>query len=149
MTSRELVFDSVVPNIFSVSDLLVADMWRLVLRMCSLSLIALCGCAAVWAGGNPAVGKWNCNSVGENGAKLSWTLVVVEEGGHLAATATLDGTDMPLLEPKVDGNTLTFKLRVNDQEVVSFELQIDGDKLTGRFEGKDSGKATITGARAT
>jgi len=112
-------------------------------------LIAVLACTAVWAAGNPALGKWNCSSVGENGAKLSWTLAVTEEAGGLAAVATLDGTDMSLLDPKVEGNTLTFKLRVNDHEVVSFELHVDGDKLTGRFEGKDSGKATITGTRAT
>ncbi len=119
------------------------------MRAYAVSLLAVFACAAVWAAANPAVGKWNCDSVGENGAKLSWTLAVSEAAGQLAATVTLDGTDISLLEPKVDGSTLTFKLRVNEHEVVSFELHIDGDKLTGRFEGKDSGKATITGARAT
>jgi hypothetical protein len=112
-------------------------------------LLAVFACPAVWSAGNPAVGKWNCSSVGENGAKLSWTLAVTEEAGQLAAVATLDGTDISLIDPKVDGDTLTFKLRVNDHEVVSFWLHIDGDKLTGRFEGTDSGKATITGTRAT
>jgi hypothetical protein len=111
-------------------------------------LIAALACAAVWAGGNPAVGKWNCSSVGENGAKLNWTLAVTEEAGQLAAVVTLDGTDMPLLDPRVEGHTLTFKLRVNEHEVVSFELHIEGDKLIGRFEGQDSGKATIMGTRA-
>jgi hypothetical protein len=119
------------------------------MRMHFVCLIAALVCAATWAGVNPAVGKWNCSSVGENGAKLNWDLSVNEESGHLAATATLDGTDMRLDDPKIDGNTLTFKLRVNDHEVVSFELHIDGDKLTGRFEGKESGKASITGTRAT
>ena len=83
-----------------------------------------------------------------NGAKLSWTLAVAEEAGQLAAVANLDGADMELIEPKVEGNKLTFKLRVNDHEVVWFELYIDGDTLSGRFEGTDSGKATITGTRA-
>ena len=83
-----------------------------------------------------------------NGAKLSWTLAVAEEAGQLAAVANLDGADMQLIDPKVEGNKLTFKLRVNDHEVVSFELYIDGDTLSGRFEGTDSGKATITGTRA-
>lgn len=114
-----------------------------------MSLIAVFACAALWSAGNPALGKWNCSSVGENDAKLSWTLTVREEAGQLAAVANLDGADMQLIDPKVEGNKLTFKLRVNDHEVVSFELYIDGDKLTGRFEGADSGKATITGTRAT
>ncbi len=111
-------------------------------------LIAVLACAAIFAAGNPALGKWNCSSTGENGTKLEWTLLVTENDGQLAAVATLDGTDMPLLDPKLDGNLLTFKLRVNEHEVVSFELHIDGNKLTGRFEGPDSGKATVTGTRA-
>jgi hypothetical protein len=119
------------------------------MRVYFVSLIAMFACAAVWAAGNPALGKWNCSSLGENGARLSWALVVTQDAGQLAATVTLDGSDISLLDPKVDGDTLTFKLRVNDHEVVSFELHIDGDKLTGVFEGKESGKATITGARAT
>ena len=110
--------------------------------------MAVSACAALWAG-NPALGKWNCSSVGKNGAKLSWTLAVTEEAGRLAAVANLDGTDLQLIDPKMEGNKLTFKLRITDHEVVSFELNIDGDKLTGRFEGTDSGKATITGTRAT
>ena len=119
------------------------------MRTSFVCLIAVLACVALWAAGNPALGKWNCSSVGENGAKLSWSLAVTEDGGRIAAVATLDGTDMTLLDPKVEGNTLTFKLRVNEHEVVSFELHIDGDKLTGRFEGTDSGKATITGTRAS
>jgi hypothetical protein len=119
------------------------------MRTCFVCLIAVLACTAICAVGNPALGKWNCSSVGENGTKLNWTLVVTEDAGKLAAMATLDGTNMPLLDPKVEGNTLTFKLQVNEHELVSFKLYIDGDKLTGRFEGKDSGKATITGTRAT
>jgi len=119
------------------------------MRSLFVCLMAALACAASWAGGNPALGKWNCSSVGENGAKLNWSLVVTEQAGGLAAVATLDGTDMQLFDTKLDGNTLTFKLRVNEHEVVSFELQIDGDNLTGRFEGKDSGKATIAGTRAS
>ncbi len=116
------------------------------LFVCLITLLVFAGTAA---SANPAVGKWNCSSIGENGTKLSWTLMVTEDAGKLAAMATLDGTEMPLLDPKIEGNTLTFKLRVNDQEVVFFELQIDGHKLTGRFEGKDSGRATITGTKAS
>jgi hypothetical protein len=119
------------------------------MRSVCLCLVAVLACAALWAGGNPALGKWDCSSVGENGAKLNWSLAVTEEAGGLAAMATMDGTDMQLFDTQLHGNTLTFKLRVNEHEVVSFELQIDGDKLTGRFEGKDSGKATVTGTRAT
>ena len=35
-------------------------------------------------------------------------------GGQLAAVATLDGTDMSLIDPKLEGAILTFKLQVND-----------------------------------
>jgi len=118
------------------------------MRTLLVCLIAVMCAAAVSAGANSALGKWNCSSVGENGTKLDWSLQVAEQVGQLTAVATLDGTDIPLFDIKIDGDTLTFKLRVNEHEVVSFELHIAGDKLTGRFEGKESGKATITGARA-
>jgi len=119
------------------------------MRTLFVCLLAVLACSAIWAAGNPALGRWNCSSVGqETGAKLDWTLAVSENAGQLNAVATLDGTDMPLFDTKLDGNNLTFKLRVNDHEVVSFGLKIDGDKLTGRFEGKESGTATITGTRA-
>lgn len=119
------------------------------MRTLCMYLIGVLTCAAICAAGNPALGKWNCSSTGENGNKLEWTLLVTENAGQLAAVVTLDGTDMTLLGPKIEGNLLTFKLRVNEHEVVSFELHIDGDKLTGRFEGPDSGKATVTGTRAS
>jgi hypothetical protein len=109
--------------------------------------MVLFGCMAGSAAGNPAVGKWDCSSVGENGAKLNWQLIVKEEGGQLAANVILDDTGIPGLEPKLDGSTLTFKIRVNDHEVVAIELRIDGNKLDGRFDGKESGTATITGSK--
>jgi len=118
------------------------------MRTLLVCLIAVTS-AAVCAGANTAIGKWNCSSVAENGTKLDWSLQVAEQAGQLTAVATLDGTDMQLFDTKLEGDTLTFKLRVNDHEVVSFELHIAGDKLTGRFEGKEAGKATITGARAS
>ncbi|HUO31926.1 MAG TPA: hypothetical protein VMU80_22080 [Bryobacteraceae bacterium] len=118
------------------------------MRTLWLSAIVLLCSIAAWAGDNPAVGKWNCSSVAENGARLDWSLAVKDDGGQLAAVVTMDGTDMPLNETKLDGNTLTFKLRVNDHEVVSFELHIAGDQLNGRFEGHEAGRATITGTRA-
>ena len=117
------------------------------MRTLYVCLIALC--AAAFAASNPAVGKWNCSSVGDNGTKLDWSLQVAEQAGQLTAVATLDGTDMQLFDTRLEGDTLTFKLRVNDHEVVLFELHIPGDKLTGRFQGKESGKATITGLRAS
>ena len=117
------------------------------MRTLFVCLLMLLGCAAGFAAGNPAVGKWDCNSVGETGAKLNWQLTIKEDAGQLAGAITLDGTDIPVLEPKVDGSMLTFKIRINDHEVVTVELRIDGDKLDGRFEGKESGKATITGSK--
>jgi hypothetical protein len=117
------------------------------MRTLYVCLLMVLGCAAGWAAGNPAVGKWDCSSVGENGAKLNWQLIVKEDAGQLAASVVLDGTDIAGLEPKLEGGTLTFKIRINDHEVVTIELRIDGNKLDGRFEGKESGKATITGTK--
>ena len=117
------------------------------MRTLFVCLMVAFGCMAASAAGNPAVGKWDCSSVGENGAKLNWQLIVKEDAGQLAADVILDDTDIPGIETKLDGSILTFKIRVNDHEVVAIELRVDGNKLDGRFEGKESGKATITGSK--
>jgi hypothetical protein len=104
--------------------------------------------ALAWAE-NPAVGKWSCTSVDERGTPLNWTLSVKEDGGKLSASiADLpDGGTVDLLDPKLDGSTLTFKVPVNPEEIVDVTLKIDGKNLEGTFSGKTSGKGTVKGAK--
>jgi hypothetical protein len=98
---------------------------------------------------NPAVGKWSCTSVDERGTPVTWTLIVKEDGGKLSASiADLpDGSSVDLLEPKLEGNVLTFRIPINPQEIVDVTTRIDGQNLEGTFSGKDSGKGTIKGSK--
>jgi hypothetical protein len=114
----------------------------------ALLAIFLCSAALCFAAGNPAVGKWGCTSVDEGGTRTTWTLVVKEENGKISGS--LLGTndeELPLVDPAVDGQTFTFKLRINPEELVEVTVTIDGNKFDGKFKGKASGAGTLKGTR--
>lgn len=115
--------------------------------ICSILILAAVA-ALAWAD-NPAVGKWSCTSVDERGNPLNWTLIVKEDGGKLSATiADLpDGVSIELLETKLDGNTLNFKVPINPEEIVEVTAKIDGKNIEGTFAGKTSGKGTLKGTK--
>jgi hypothetical protein len=115
--------------------------------LCATLIVATVS-ALAWAE-NAAVGKWNCTSVDERGTPITWTLIVKNEGSKLTASiADLpDGSGVDALEPKLEGNILTFKIPVNPEETVDVTLTIGGQSLTGNFSGKSSGKGTIKGTK--
>jgi hypothetical protein len=113
-----------------------------------LSIILSFGLAAYAWGDNPMIGKWNCTSADEKGMKLSWTLVVKPDGDHLSATLSGgDGNELPLIDPKLEGDTFTFKISINPEETVSVTVKVDGKKFAGGFSGKASGKGSFEGAK--
>ena len=113
-----------------------------------LSIILSIGLAAYAWADNPMIGKWNCASVDEKGMKLSWTMVVKQDGGHLSATLSAgDGTELPLIDPKLEGDTFAFKISINPEETVSVSVKVDGKKFAGGFSGKQSGKGSFEGAK--
>ncbi len=66
----------------------------------------------------------------------------------LHPTATFrDGNSISLIDPRVEGHTLTFKLPVNETEVVTLKGAISGNRIEGAFEGRDSGKGTFAGVK--
>ncbi len=85
----------------------------------------------------------------ERGTQLAWTLVVKDEGGKVSASLRggQDGAELELADPKVEGNTLSFKIRINAQETVEVVLKTDGKKLGGSFKGKDSGTGSFNGTK--
>jgi hypothetical protein len=90
------------------------------------------GAALCLAAENPAVGTWDCTSDDGHGAVLSWTLVINDTSGKLSGS--LQMTDvMPLLDPKLEGQTLTFKTFVNPSCTISFKTRIEGRNLSGTF----------------
>ena len=114
-----------------------------------LYVLLLASFAALGWAENPAVGKWSCASVDERGNQINWTLLVKEDGGKLSASiADLpDGGTVELLDPKVDGSTLTFKVPINPEEIVEVTAKIDGKNLEGTFSGKTAGKGTLKGTK--
>ena len=114
----------------------------------TIFLILFCSLAA-FAADNPIAGTWNCVSKSETGVEVSWTLVVTSEAGKLAGTLTLvqSGDKIDILEPVLTGNTFTFKIQINPQEIVVLTGNIEGSKLEGTFRGKDSGTGSFKGTR--
>ena len=59
--------------------------------------------------------------------------------------ATGSGEELPVLDPKVDGNTFTLKVNVHDV-LYSVDLKIDRGKLGGKYSG-ENGNGTIAGIK--
>lgn len=117
----------------------------------SILLILLCGLGAYAMTDNPIAGKWNCVSTDERGTDVAWTLVVKSEAGKLSGSMVFpeQGQEIEILEPTLNGDTFSFKVRLNEEETVELTARINGTKLEGKFKGKSSGTGTFKGARQT
>lgn len=112
----------------------------------ALVMIVLSGCAACWAADNPIVGKWDCKSDDGSGTKVFSILAVKEEAGKLSGSLTINESETPLVEPKLEGNTFTFKFVINPQCTVETTVKIEGNKFEGKFTCPDV-SGTIAGAK--
>ena len=88
---------------------------------------------AAGAAENPVAGEWGCTSDDGSGQELTWTLVVKEDGGKLSGSLYGGPGEIPLVDPKLEGNTFTFKIEVNTNCTVEAKLKIEGKKLEGTF----------------
>ncbi len=124
------------------------DMTRV---LASILLILLCGLGGSAAAGDPIAGKWNCVSTDERGTDVAWTLVVKSDAGKLSGSIVFvdQGHETEILEPTLNGDTFSFKIRLNEDEVVELTARINGEKLDGKFKGKSSGTGTFKGTRQT
>jgi len=75
----------------------------------------------------------------------AWTLAVKEDGGKLSGSLIGAVITLELVDPKLDGQTFTFKIIINDQPY-QVETTIDGKRLEGKFEGPEA-SGTVKGAR--
>ena len=114
-------------------------MTRTFALLLAVTLFALVAVAA----DNPVVGKWDCKSTDDGGQQIPWTLVVKEDGGKLSGSlisVTQPDAAVPLIEPKSDGVSFTFKVTIGDRSY-SVETKINGKKLDGKYTGSQtSGK---------
>jgi hypothetical protein len=102
--------------------------------------VCLFGCALCWASDSAIVGKWECTATDEAGQQTNWTLVVTNDGGKLAGSLAGDPGEFALVDPKLDGNTFSFKVIVNEAAYTS-EVTIDGKKLEGKYKGPEAAGA--------
>jgi hypothetical protein len=105
----------------------------------------LFGLGLCWAADNPVVGKWDCTATDDAGQTSNWTMTVKQDGDNLSGTLSGDPGEFELVDAKLDGNSFTFKVVVND---VSYTVQttIDGNKLEGKYNGAEA-SGTLKGTK--
>jgi hypothetical protein len=117
----------------------------------SLLAIALFASAVSFAADNPALGQWDCVATASDADahQVKFKLNLQEADGKLSGSLVMEdsGESLPLIDPKVDGNDLTFAVKVEDA-TYSAVLKIDGATISGKFSG-DNGGGTITGNKKT
>ncbi|MGA3040755.1 MAG: hypothetical protein ABSF54_08210 [Bryobacteraceae bacterium] len=100
--------------------------------------VLLLGSLAAWAADNAVVvGTWDVVSTDEAGQPTNWTMVVKDDGGKLSGTLSGDMGELPIVDAKLDGNTFTFKIVVNEATYIT-EGTIDGKKFDGKFKGPEA-----------
>jgi len=109
--------------------------------------IILFSFAICWAADNPIVGKWDCIGTDDSGQASNWTMVVKDDGGKLTGTLSGDPGEFQLVDAKLEGDTFTFKVVVND-ETYTVESKLTGNKVEGKYKGPEGG-GTIKGTKAS
>jgi len=101
-------------------------------------LVALLFAFSMLGSDNPVVGTWDCVAVPDQGEQSNWTLVVKEvDGKLLGVLSNADGVELPLLEPKLEGDRFVFAVMINEQKYTA-ENQVAAGKLEGRYKGPEA-----------
>lgn len=96
--------------------------------------------------GNAAIGTWEVVSAMDGGGEeMTWKLVIKEDAGKLTGTISGEPGDFTLEDVKVEGDTLAFKVTIDDETYVT-EAKITGSKLDGVFKATGV-KGTLKGTR--
>jgi len=101
--------------------------------------------ALALAAGNAVVGTWQLVSDSPGGEQYTWTMVIKEENGKLSGTLTGGPGQYPLLDPKVEGDTFTCKLTI-DEQTYAIQAKISDGKFDGTWKGPTS-QGIIKGAK--
>ena len=101
--------------------------------------------AGIMAAAGGVAGEWDNTALTPDGEALKFILKVREEGGKLSGTADDRRGAMPLIEPKLEDSTLSFKLDYNGARY-TLVLKISGDKLEGTYTG-EAASGKISGTR--
>ncbi len=92
--------------------------------------------ASLLAGADP-VGTWDCSATSPNGGDHPFALKVAKADGKLDVTLSSDRGEMKAPEAKLEGDTLTFQIRVGEG---AFEIRLTfkGDEMEGTWKGGDA-----------
>lgn len=110
-----------------------------------LALLAVAGAVALAAAANAVVGTWQLVSDSPGGEQYNWTLVLKEDEGKLVGTLTGGPGSYTLLEPKLEGETFTCKVTIEEQ-TYAIQAKIAGGKFDGTWKGPGS-QGTIKGSK--
>ena len=120
-------------------------MTRTLILFLTILLFVSVGSVVSWAADNPVVGTWDAVGTDEAGQSSNWTLIVKEDDGKLAGTLSGDPGEFPIVDAKLDGNSFTFKVIVNEA-TYTVETTIDGKKFDGKYKGPEAA-GTLKGTK--
>jgi hypothetical protein len=91
------------------------------------------------AADSPVVGKWNCvsKSSEDNAPTLETVLTITEQNGTLSGKLQGPDFELPIYEPKVDGEKFTFTIKINEQPYV-IDTKLNGKTFEGKFSGPEA-----------
>jgi hypothetical protein len=117
-------------------------MTRIVLALAAIVLLG----AGLLMAANAAAGTWEVVSATDGGGdEMTWKLVIKDDDGKLSGTISGEPGDYTLEDVKVEGDTLTFKVTIEDQTYTT-EAKISGSKLDGVFKSTGA-KGTLRGTK--
>ena len=118
-------------------------------KVCLALVLAPLALVAAGAAGAGITGAWDCVATHANGGQTQWSLVVTQEAGKLSATLRSgDGYALETIDPKLDGDRFSFSVKVNQTDVIEVLLNVDGDRMEGRFGSATVGAGLFKATRA-
>jgi|SRR6185295_13720119 len=120
-------------------------MTRSLILFLTVLLFASVGSVVCAAADATVVGTWDVVGTDDAGQTANWTLTIKDDGGKLGGTLSGDPGEFNLVDAKLDGNSFTFKVIVNEA-TYSVETTIDGNKFDGKYKGPEAA-GTLKGTK--
>ena len=91
-------------------------------------------------------GSWQGQAKSEDGREYKFQLELAVEGSNVTGALSVPDGSVPLSGGRLDGNSLTFKL-VLDEGAYDVKLAVAGSDMTGTYTGPGGEKGKITARR--
>lgn len=88
-------------------------------------------------------GKWTGTFTTDQGADSKASTAIInlkQDGVKLTGTAGPNEERLSELKGTVEGNKVRFEVQRPSGEPITFELRLDGDRMTGSAKGNDNGE---------